>query len=40
MSKEELNTLRKLGLTQEEIARINPNTNPFKDYSLGNHNDF
>ena len=39
LSKVELDTLKKLGLKDEEIAKINPGDNPFKDYAYGDRVD-
>ena len=40
LSKEEVNTLRKLGLSHEEIAELSPGHNPFKDGGLAKNRDF
>ena len=40
LTKDEINTLRKLGLTHEEIADIGPGENPFKDAGLAKNRDF
>ena len=34
LSKEEVSTLRKLGLSNEEISKVEPNDNPFRDFAL------
>ena len=39
LSKEEVQTLRKLGLSNEEIAKLEPEDNPFKDFALSNRRD-
>lgn len=40
MSKNEIATLRKLGLTPEFIANMDPEENPFQDEGLGGAEDF
>ena len=40
ISKNELVTLRKLGLTAEQIANMDPDENPFEDKGLGQEVDF
>ena len=32
LSKDEVNTLRKLGLSNEEISKLEPEDNPFTDH--------
>ena len=39
LSKEEVNTLRKLGLSNEQISKLEPEDNPFRDFSLSGKND-
>ena len=39
LSKDELVTLRKLGLTNDQIAQLGPDEIPFKDYSLAGRED-
>ena len=39
LSREELQTLKKLGLKDDEIAKIGPGDNPFKDFALGDRED-
>ena len=34
LSKEEVRTLRKLGMSNEQIADLGPNENPFKDFGM------
>ena len=38
-SQNEVLTLKKLGLTNEQIAHLGEDENPFKDYSLGERED-
>ena len=40
LSKEEVLTLRKLGLSNENIADLDPGDNPFKDLGFGHNRDF
>lgn len=40
MSKNEIATLRKLGLSPEFIANMDPEVNPFEDQGLGKRDDF
>ena len=39
LSKEEVNTLRKLGLSHDEIANVGPGENPFKNGGLAKNKD-
>ena len=38
-TKNEVNILKKLGFSQEEIDKFQPGQSPFKDYTLGSKND-
>ena len=40
LSKEEVTTLRKLGLSNDDIAELDPGDNPFKDMGFGHNKDF
>ena len=40
LSKEEVTTLRKLGLSNDEIAELDPGDNPFKDMGFAHNKDF
>jgi len=40
LSKEEIHTLKKLGMSIEEIAELEPDQNPFTDKGLGAPKDF
>lgn len=39
LSTTELNTLRKMGLSNDDIAKLDPGDNPFKDYGYGQRED-
>ena len=40
LSKEEIHTLKKLGMSMKEIAELEPDQNPFTDKGLGAQRDF
>ena len=39
LSSTQVKTLRKLGLSQEEIADVEPESNPFRDYEISGAQD-
>tara|TARA_B110000285_G_C15116449_1_gene614398 strand:+ start:1066 stop:1359 length:294 start_codon:yes stop_codon:yes gene_type:complete len=39
LSTTELNALKKMGLTTDDIAKLEPGDNPFKDYGYGARED-